>query len=415
MNKSIFLKICSIALVMVMCLLVVTGCNETPGTSSVGGTSSVNSRPGGTSSDATSSDVTSDITSSDNNSSGSGDSTSAPDNTVSDTIITTTQTVPFDASKNPLKKGINFGQLNFGNPIGYDSYMFQGKYYDMIREKGFDHIRVPVDFFVYMGEAPEYKIDEEFMYKMDTIINLALSAGLKIVLDAHHFAGDLQVNVAGERPKYMKMWEQLAERYQNYPSGLVFELINEPGNGQEIAPGGPDVVTSAKIMALQEDAIKIIRKTNPTRLIVHATAWNNGAQMLMDTEPLLPDDENLIQSVHCYEPGKFTHQGADWAGYGGTPGGVYWNESMRYGIELCFNMVKNYQEKYGRPVWIGEFGAMRNATPEGQRLLYTMAIVEIMEDAKCGWCWFDWDSNFGIFDAATDDWYADGVVDALVR
>lgn len=415
MNKSVFLKICSIALVMVMCLLTVTGCNGVAGTSSVGDTSSLNKRPG-VSSEVTSSDTSSDVTSSDSNSSGSGTASSATDNTVSDTIVTTTQIVKYDANKNPLKKGINFGQLNFDYGIGYDSYMLQGKYYDMIREKGFDHIRVPVDFFQYMGEAPEYKIDEEFMHKMDTIINLCLSAGLKLVLDAHHFAGDLQVNVSGNEPRYYAMWEQLAERYQNYPSGLVFELINEPGNLSEIKGGGPDVVTTSKIMRIQANAIKIIRKTNPTRLIVHATQWNNGAAQLMDTEPLLPDDENIIMSVHCYSPGKFTHQGADWSEYeGGTPGGVYWDDSMKYEIQLTFNMVKAYQEKYGRPVWIGEIGAMHNSTPEGQRALYAKAIIEIMNDAKCGWCWFDFDSNFGIFSQSTDAWMTDGVVDALVR
>lgn len=323
----------------------------------------------------------------------------------------------FDASKNPLKRGVNFGVLNFDYALGYDSYMLQSKYYEMISDKGFDHIRVPVDFFQYMNS--NYIIDEELMCKIDTIINLALDANLKVVLDAHHFAGDLQTNVKGNEPRYYSMWEQLSERYKNYPSGLVFELINEPGNKSAIKDGGPDVVTPESIMRIQENAIKIIRKTNPTRLIVHATAWNNGAQMLMETEPLLPSDKNIIMSIHCYAPGKFTHQGADWSEYeGGTPGGVYWDEAtMRYGEEgfqATYDLVAQYQETYGRPVWLGEFGTMHNAIPEGQRALYAAASIEALNEAKIGWCWFDWDSNFGIYNASTDKWMTDGVVDALI-
>ena len=205
MNKSIFLKICSIALVMVMCLLVVTGCNETPGTSSVGGTSSVNSRPGGTSSDATSSDITSDITSSDNNSSGSGDLTSAPDNTVSDTIITTTQTVPFDASKNPLKKGINFGQLNFGNPIGYDSYMFQGKYYDMIREKGF----VNLDFAGNLGHSIVRKKEDRIYIEKGNSSRLG---------DVAYFTFEPHISIPGSKYGYKK------ENIYYFKDGKIEEL-----------------------------------------------------------------------------------------------------------------------------------------------------------------------------------------------
>ena len=417
MKKSMLIKICSLALAIILCLLTAAGCDSDKKNTSTSDTNSKISRPTASEAD-TSSEETLTVEDSLEEDSITAKTNSSDKTSSKKTVTTTTtQNISFSYDNIPLKKGINFGELNFDIDLSYDSYMLQAKYYDLIREKGFDHIRVPVDFFRYMGSAPDYKIDEEFMSKMDTIITLSLSAGLKIVLDAHHFSGELQTNVNGELPRYLSMWEQLSVRYQKYPSGLVFELINEPGNWSEIKNGGPDVVTPKKIMSLQERAIKIIRKTNPARLIIHATQWNNGINQLMDTEPLLPDDKNIIMSIHDYYPGKFTHQGATWSEYeGGTPGGVYWNdEEMRYQLELDFAIVKAYQEKYGRPVWVGEFGAMRNETPEGQRALYAKAIVEIMNDAKCGWCWFDFASNFGLFDISTDDWYADGTVDALFQ
>lgn len=416
MKKSMILKVCSIILVMAMCLLTVTGCNGTTGTSSVEDTSSLNSRPGTSSN--TSSDTSSDVTSTDDTSSGDGESISVPDKIIVESTVTTTQTIPFDASKNPLQRGVNFSGLESeGQEFGYDSWIFQGKYYDLLRERGFDHVRVPIDFFQHMGEAPDYTINEEFLRKIDIIVNLALSAGLKIVLDAHHFAGDLQVNVKGNEPRYYKMWEQLAVHYQNYPSGVVFELINEPGNASQIRPGGPDVVTADKILRIQENAIKIIRKTNPTRIIVHATRWNNGAAQLMDTEPLLPDDKNIIMSVHSYEPMPFTHQGMDWDNDGipTYPGNADFTEEMHYEIELVFKMIKDYQEKYGRPVWIGEFGVLKSKAPAEAITKYSDFIVKTMKDAKCGWCWWEFNGGFGIYSTEADKWVNEAAMNALMQ
>lgn len=420
MNKSIVLKVCSVTLVLVMCLFTVTGCKDNGGTTA-GSSSTISNTDN--SSDVTSTDSSSsDITSTDAPTTHTTSSnTNTVDKNASETSsnesfvdVTVTQNVEYDANKNPLKRGVNFSGLEGNIEFGYDSWIFQAKYYDAVREKGFDHIRLPVDFFLHMGEAPQYKIDEEFLRKVDTIINTSLSAGLKIVLDFHHF-GELVTNVKGNKQKYYKMWEQLSIHYQSYPSGLIFELINEPGNAESLKAPGPDKFTPNKIIEIQEEAIKIIRKTNPTRLIVHATSWNNGAAQLMNTEPLLPDDKNIILSVHCYEPMSFTHQGADWDGDGVFNPPTDFTDDMKHEIELVFEMVKKYQETYGRPVWIGEFGVFNSKTPEGARAKYAEFLIETMKDAKCGWCWWDFKDGFGLYSVTRDQWIDEPLMDALMK
>ena len=319
-----------------------------------------------------------------------------------------------ETSNNPLRRGVNFSGFEFEEEVGYDSWIFDGKYYDIVREKGFDHIRLPVDFFPRMGAAPDYTIDSEFLRKIDTLIDTALNSGLKIVLDFHHF-GELQTNVKGNKQKYYKMWEQLSEHYKDYPPELVFELLNEPGNASAISGGGPDVFTPAKILEIQEEAIKIIRRTNPTRLIVHATSWNDGAAQLMSTEPLLPDDENIIMSVHSYEPLTFTHQGADWDG-----DGIYWpasdfTDDMKDEILDVFKLVKEYHEKYNRPVWVGEFGVFNRITPDGARAKYADFIVDVMKDADCGWCWWEFQMGFRLYSTKYDEWVDDALMAALLK
>ncbi len=320
----------------------------------------------------------------------------------------------YNANENPLKRGVNLTGFESGLNYEYDRWIFQPEYYNIIKEKGFDHVRLPVDFFKYMGSAPEYKIDKEFLAKIDLIIDIALSSELKIVLDFHHF-GEMQTNVKGNKQKFYKMWQQLAEHYQNYPTELIFELFNEPGNGDAIRDGGPDVITSEKLLEIQDEAIKIIRKTNPTRYIVHATSWNNSAIHLMATEPFLPDDENIIVAVHCYEPMIFTHQGADWDADGEFYPATDFTDDMKAEIEEVFKYVKEYQEIYKRPVWIGEFGVYNTITPDGARAKYADFIIDVMKDAKCGWNWWSFQGTFGIYDTTAGDWVDESLMDALMK
>src|SRR6185503_18358657 len=60
-------------------------------------------------------------------------------------------------------------------------------------------------------------------------------------------------------------------------------------------------------------AIRAIRESNPRRTIfIGPGKWNNVDELKNLVLPA--DDENLIVTVHCYEPYLFTHQGASWAG-----------------------------------------------------------------------------------------------------
>ena len=84
-------------------------------------------------------------------------------------------------------------------------------------------------------------------------------------------------------------------------------------------------------------------------------------------------------------------------------------------MQDTFTMVKNYQEKYGRPVWIGEFGALRSKAPEGARTKYADYIVETMKDAGCGWCRWEFRSGFGLYSTTSDKWIDDALMAALLK
>ena len=86
-----------------------------------------------------------------------------------------------------------------------------------------------------------------------------------------------------------------AGRAQTQPDATVFSPANPPG-----------------MKPIYARAIRLVRQSNPKRTIfVEPGAWGSIAE-LKNLE--LPPDDNVIVSVHCYDPFYFTHQGATWAG-----------------------------------------------------------------------------------------------------
>ena len=87
-----------------------------------------------------------------------------------------------------------------------------------------------------------------------------------------------------------------------FPDDVAFELLNEP----------KDAATTAAMNPIYAEAIRVIRETNPRRVIfVGPGKWNQISEL---PNLRLPDnDENLIVTVHCYDPFNFTHQGATWS------------------------------------------------------------------------------------------------------
>ncbi len=97
----------------------------------------------------------------------------------------------------------------------------------MINEAGFNHVRINLHPFKHMGEAPEYPIDPAWLRTLDWAVEQTLGQGLLAILDMHEFNA-MAKDPEGLKPKYLAVWEQLAARYSDAPSTVLFELLNEP-------------------------------------------------------------------------------------------------------------------------------------------------------------------------------------------
>ena len=314
--------------------------------------------------------------------------------------------------------GVNLGNYleappkqNWGVTVSADEFA-------AMKREGFDHVRVPVGWQHYAGAAPDFTLAPEIFDKADFVVTNALANHLAVMINIHHFA-ELDKNPADATAEFLKIWEQVAEHYKDFPEQLTFELDNEPHNQ----------ATTAAMNPIYAQAIAAIRKTNPQRTIfVEPGDWGKIEEL---KNLVLPPDDNVIVSVHCYEPFYFTHQGASWSSPDFRQTGVIFpgpptqplvpdtnlnlkpwvldwlakyntlppakNPSSAAAFAGKLKYAHDWSDYYSRPIHIGEFGAYTKADLPSRANFYS-SFRRTAEDLQIGWCIWDWSAGFRYWD-----------------
>ncbi len=212
-----------------------------------------------------------------------------------------------------FRHGINFAGDFEVIPRGAWGAPIKREYFDLAAQAGFDHVRIPVRWSSHTGAQPDYKIHPAFFEEVDWLLDEAERAGLSVIINTHHFE-ELNSEPEHNRAKLLAIWKQVAWRYRNRPHTLAFELNNEPTFVFDEQP--------ALWNNIAEDALQIVRDSNPDRLVIIGPVGYNHPNRLH--ELTLPDDDNLMATVHVYDPGLFTLQGAPWM-TPPPPTGAYWD------------------------------------------------------------------------------------------
>lgn len=283
-----------------------------------------------------------------------------------------------------IKRGMNFD--HHVDVPGQN--LAQEKYFKLVKDAGFDHVRLPFNFSLL---RPGIFPCDEYYERIKGITQMALDAGLAAIVDCHPFEG-MQGNPHGTKKHLYKMWGELSDALKDMDERVIFEMYNEPD--------GP--FDFAALNEIQNELISIIRKTNPTRLLAAATAHCNTIENLINLE-LPRDDENIFVTIHEYTPMKFTHQGADWMA-GDWPIGVRWGtEAERNFLTQRFDMAAQWAKENNRRLHLGEFGAMANADP-AERAAWTRHVIRLAEERNMAWSYWDFCYSFGVYDINTDQW-----------
>jgi endoglucanase len=295
------------------------------------------------------------------------------------------------------------------NIIGYDPLWrsraearMQDKHFLLIREAGFDHVRINLHPFKFMGDAPDYAIDPAWLETLDWAVAQALDNDLLAILDMHEFTA-MARDFAGLKTKYLAVWEQLAPRYQDAPDTVLFELLNEP-NG---------TLTVALWNEFLMEPYDIVRRTNPDRTLIIGPAFWNGIDYIEDLK--LPEaDRNIIVTVHYYHPMPFTHQGAPWSEYRDRSN-VAWHGTAeeQQAIIRDLGKVQTWAGQQQRPILLGEFGAYDKADMVS-RVLYTGFIARQAENLGWSWSYWQFDSDFIVYDIDKDVWVTP-LLNTLIR
>lgn len=294
------------------------------------------------------------------------------------------------------------------NILGYDPIWdnakdarFKEKHFNLIREAGFQSVRINLHALQRMGPAPAYKLDEKWLATLDWAVRSALANGLMVILDLHNYE-DVAENPAAFKPRLLAFWRQVGERFKDAPDSLLFEVLNEP-NGK---------LTPALWKKWLPEALAGIRRTNPGRTVVVGPPEWNGIDFL-DALALPESDRTIIVTVHYYEPMRFTHQGADWAPEFARFSGIAWgSEADRKKVADDFARVRKWSEAHRRPILLGEFGAYDKA-PMDSRARYTACVARAAESLGWAWVYWQFDSDFIVYDIDKDRW-VEPILKALV-
>lgn len=289
-----------------------------------------------------------------------------------------------------FKRGINLGNA-LEAPPGEDWGVTIEEYYlSEIKQAGFDHVRIPIRWSARAERKPPYNIDQNFMDRVQEVVHWALEQELGVIINIHHYE-QMMNQPRAEKAKFLALWEQISEHFQDYPEHLKFELLNEPHDKLAASEGGQ--LWNEYI----ELALDVIRELNPERKVIFGPInWYN-INHLNDLTPL-PDDDNIIVAFHYYNPFEFTHQGASWAGRADQTGFTWLGtEREKREIREDLDKVIYFGKEHDVSVRLGEFGAYSAANKEC-RVRYTDYVARQAEERNIPWTYWEWAAGFGIYD-----------------
>lgn len=316
----------------------------------------------------------------------------------------------------------NDGETSWGNPVTTHEMI------DEVAKAGFDVLRIPTTWEKHFVEGDsEYKIDEEWMNRVQEIVNYAFDNDMYVILNCHHeteWIKPAMNEVDNILPKFSAMWKQIAERFKEYGDHLLFEGLNEPriiggenewGGGTEDGRKALDVLNQAFV-----DTVRATGGNNETRALLipsFAAAVTDAA--LQDMK--IPDDPNIIISLHAYTPYDFTYSdGKDIFSY---------DESVGSSIDWVFGLIDKYFTSKDIPVIITEYGSVNKiesfaVVPNPRYAENVKWVTRYLERAKesgipCVW----WDNGthfgsgelFGIFNREELSWYTPDLIEAIMQ
>ncbi len=312
----------------------------------------------------------------------------------------------------PLWRGFNLQEkfthkpdewMSIAPEWGFKNEPFRESDFAVIRELGFNFVRLPMSYKCWCDENDWYSLQEKHLKEIDQAVEYGRQYELHVCINFHRSPGYTINDVVFEAPYKEKTsiwdddealkacafhWHHFAERYKGIPnSRLSFNIFNEPTG-----------TTEEKHDRVIRYLVDEIRSVDPARLIV------------IDGYDFRPSVNltglKVAQCARGYTPGIVTHYKAAWSKGNDTlptwpmkdNSGELWNKQR---------LIKHFAtwkdiEKRGVGVYVGEFGVY-NQTPHDVTLAFLKDNLDIWKENKWGWAMWCFRGSFGIADSGRKD------------
>ena len=309
----------------------------------------------------------------------------------------------------PRRRGFNL--LNMFLPIGntfkgsgnYGLGPFREEDFAIIKEWGFDFVRLPLCYWCWSSEDDWFRMDEKPLKQIDQAVEWGRQYGVHVNINFHRAPGycvnkdpviQLKTNLLKDEAPleaFCYQWRKFAERYKGIPSSqLSFDLLNEP----------PRRNREGYVKAMRA-GINAIRDVDKDRLIC-VDGFNYGNESLNE----FADVENFYQSARGYKPSPVTHFRAVWMPHLKDFPEDQLKWPLKYkGVTYDKNFFRAYYEKnwgdwerLGGSVHVGEFGC-HNQTPAPIAYAWFKDILSVMKERNWGWGLWRLRGSFGVIDS----------------
>ena len=344
---------------------------------------------------------------------------------------------------NPKWYGFNLLEYFSTDPdwMKYFPYKNDGMFLEddfrLIRDWGFNWVRLPMDYRFWTDPQNLFKIHEEKIEPIDRAIRLGDKYAVHVNLCLHRAPGYCILDIMDEaltgihvtrekldlftdpkaRDAFCYQWTYFATRYKSIDSRkLSFNLVNEPLDLQaaakieELTKGGKKKEEARRDVSerfahqyeqVARSAIEAIRAHDPKRLIV-----SDGVQAGNEISPGL-FDTHVLQSCHTYTPAAVTHYQCEWARGNALTGSEReptWPLKDASGkivadhasLADTFRPWSDLAAK-GVPIHFGEMGCYKH-TPPAVVLAWFNDTLRVVDDLHSGFALWNFRGPFGVLD-----------------
>ncbi|MFN6945386.1 MAG: glycoside hydrolase family 5 protein [Cytophagaceae bacterium] len=223
-------------------------------------------------------------------------------------------------------RGFAFGNLVWAD-VPVPSVHHTEEDFLILKNMGMNAVRFYLNYITFEEDDDPYSYKDAGWEWLDENIKWAKKHGIYLILNIHVPQGGFQSMCEGDalwneyenQDRLVGLWKAIAERYKDEPQIAGYDILNEP----------IPTTSVTQWSQLAQRIIDSIRTVDVNHLIITERAIAVGCDYgFNDGKKNYPDvkEENLMYTVHLYDPFEFTHQNLSWAKTG--DGGKYPDESQ---------------------------------------------------------------------------------------